>query len=713
MLFFGWFVVVVIVIGVIIFIGWWCDFVFQCLQLGCVFWFQQGQCQCFVQCVYGVWELFFQYYLGIDQYGYCDDQVLDQQVGIYQLFFSVLVIWQVISVVMQVVVNRQNVVKFICFYELVLCLMVVSVEMYIGVQMYQISSDRVVVSDQLLLINGVSVWLVVLLLVVDSVYMVVSDDIVILCVVRFGISVMQICQLKFSGVKNIVIVWLIWLVQLQLMVGIVVLVGVVGNDSSIYSRMVSVRMMLLICLRKIMLCLYRLIVRLCMCGRWYDGSFSISGCLFLLWCYFFMIQDIVSVLRMLVVYRLNRIRFCWLNMFYIVFCGMKVLISSVYIGRCVEQVISGVIRMVVRWLCGFWMLCVDMMLGIVQVKLDSSGMNEWLDRLVVVIMWLSRNVVCGRQLDFFSIRMKKNRIRICGRNIIMLLMLVMMLLVSRLVSGFFGNMLLMRVLSQVKLVLMLFINGVVYVYIVWKIRNIIIVRLISLNIGCSSQWFSVLLIFVVCVGICMVIDRILCILVWQLMLFFGFGIGVFRCGIIVLRCLIRVLVFCLCIVMVFIIGMFSLCFSVVMFIWMLWCWVVLIMFRVIIIGLFSLCSFSVKCRCRCRLVVLIMYSSIFGVVLFGQKFWYRLWVIVLFRLVGCRLQVFGRLSIVNLWLDGVCRWFFLCFMVMLVQLVIFCWLLVSWLNSVVLLLLGFLISVMCSGVVEIVVVMYVVFGWWC
>lgn len=45
---------------------------------------------------------------------------------------------------------------------------------------------------------------------------------------------------------------------------------------------------------------------------------------------------IISVDMIFVMYSLNSISFCRLNRFYICCIGMNVLISSVYMGSCVE-----------------------------------------------------------------------------------------------------------------------------------------------------------------------------------------------------------------------------------------------------------------------------------------------------------------------------------------------------------------------------------------
>lgn len=199
--------------------------------------------------------------------------------------------------------------------------------------------------------------------------------------------------------------------------------------------------------------------------------------------------------------------------------------------------------------------------------------------------------------------MKKNSIRICGRKFSIVFSLVSRLLVISLCKGFFGSYLLIMLLSVLKLLVMVFVMGLLMVYIVWNIRNMVSVSNSILNIGCRVMWLIVLLWWLVGVGIIMVLVSSVCIFMCRL---FGFVVVGEGMGVCVLMVVISVCVLLCLIVMVLMIGMFRCCDSVVMLMWIL-CWVVVfIMFSVSIMGWFRWCIFSMKCKCRCRLVVLVM-----------------------------------------------------------------------------------------------------------
>ncbi len=89
---------------------------------------------------------------------------------------------------------------------------------------------------------------------------------------------------------------------------------------------------------------------------------------------------------------------------------------NAYTGRRAEQVISGAIMIVASRSRGFCMVRVAMIPGIAHAKLDSNGMNALPDKPTLPITRSSRNAARGRYPESSSIRMKKNRMMICGRN---------------------------------------------------------------------------------------------------------------------------------------------------------------------------------------------------------------------------------------------------------------------------------------------------------
>ena len=89
---------------------------------------------------------------------------------------------------------------------------------------------------------------------------------------------------------------------------------------------------------------------------------------------------------------------------------------SAYTGSRAEQVISGAIMIVAKRSRGFWMVRVAMMPGIAQAKLDSKGMKARPDKPTLPMTRSSKNAARGRYPESSSIKIKKNRMMICGRN---------------------------------------------------------------------------------------------------------------------------------------------------------------------------------------------------------------------------------------------------------------------------------------------------------
>ena len=100
----------------------------------------------------------------------------------------------------------------------------------------------------------------------------------------------------------------------------------------------------------------------------------------------------------------------------IVRCGMNAPMISAYTGRRAEQVMRGAIMMVASRSRGFWMVRVAMIPGMAQAKLDSKGMNARPESPTLPITRSSKKAARGRYPVSSRIRMKKNRMMICGRN---------------------------------------------------------------------------------------------------------------------------------------------------------------------------------------------------------------------------------------------------------------------------------------------------------
>lgn len=88
--------------------------------------------------------------------------------------------------------------------------------------------------------------------------------------------------------------------------------------------------------------------------------------------------------------------------------------------------------MVIRCFFCCLIVCVVMIFGMLYLKLIIIGINVFLFKLKNFMIWFIIIVIWVMYFEFLSSEMKKNRIKICGININMLFMFVMMLFIIKL-----------------------------------------------------------------------------------------------------------------------------------------------------------------------------------------------------------------------------------------------------------------------------------------